>query len=100
MISQITLAEQSRAVELMHGWAIAQRIQQISRDLLRVHQGLCIRRCTASTPGLDHGRVGRVREQAAGRFYSPMKDGRRQLAVELSKWERLSAGVNLLPQRT
>jgi DNA-binding MarR family transcriptional regulator len=34
------------------------------------------------------------------RFYSLTKAGRRQLAVEVSKWERLSAGVNFVLQRT
>ena len=34
------------------------------------------------------------------RFYSLTKDGRKQLAVEVSKWERLSAGVNLVLLRT
>ena len=34
------------------------------------------------------------------RFYSLTKAGRKQLDVEVSKWERLSAGVNLVLQRT
>jgi DNA-binding PadR family transcriptional regulator len=34
------------------------------------------------------------------RFYALTKAGRKQLAVEVSKWERLSAGVNLVLQRT
>ena len=52
------------ALEPLHGWAIAQRIQQISDDLLRVQQGLALSRAPpARTPGLDHGRMGRVGEQ-------------------------------------
>jgi len=34
------------------------------------------------------------------RFYSLTKAGRKQVATELSKWERLSAGVNLVLART
>jgi DNA-binding PadR family transcriptional regulator len=34
------------------------------------------------------------------RFYSLTKAGHRQLAMEVSKWDRLSAGVNLVLQRT
>ena len=34
------------------------------------------------------------------RFYALTKAGKKQLATELSKWERLSAGVNLVLQRT
>ena len=43
------------ALQPMHGWAIAQRIQQISDDLLRVRQA----------SGLDHRGLGRIREQSA-----------------------------------
>ena len=34
------------------------------------------------------------------RFYSLTRAGRKQLTTELSKWERLSAGVSLVLQRT
>jgi PadR family transcriptional regulator len=67
------------ALEPMHGWAIAQRIQQISDQLLRVQQGSLYPRA---------------------RFYSLTKAGRKQLDIEVSKWERLSAGVNLVLQRS
>jgi transcriptional regulator len=89
------------AVEPMHGWAIAQRIQQISNDLLRVQQGSLY----PALHRLEHqgwivAEWGASENNRRARFYSPTKAGRRQLAVELSKWERLSAGVNLVLQRT
>jgi PadR family transcriptional regulator, regulatory protein PadR len=85
------------ALEPMHGWAIAQRIQQISDELLRVQQGSLY----PALHRLEHqGWItadwGASENNRRARFYSLTKAGRRQLAVEVSKWERLSAGVNLV----
>ena len=89
------------AVEPMHGWAIANRIQQISYDLLRVQQGSLY----PALHRLEHqGWIsadwGASENNRRARFYALTRAGRKQLAVELSKWERLSAGVNLVLQRT
>ena len=52
------------ALEPLHGWAIAQRIQQISDELLRVQQGsLYPGAAPPRASGLDRGRVGRLRQQ-------------------------------------
>ena len=89
------------ALEPMHGWAIAQRIQQISNDLLRVQQGSLY----PALHRLEHqgwitAEWGASENKRRARFYSLTKAGRTQLTIELSKWERLSAGVNLVLQRT
>ena len=89
------------ALEPMHGWAIAQRIQQISDDLLRVQQGSLY----PALHRLEHqgwitAEWGASDNNRKARFYSLTRAGRKQLALELSKWERLSAGVNLVLQRT
>ena len=88
-------------LEPMHGWAIAQRIQQISNDLLRVQQGSLY----PALHRLEHqgwikAAWGASENNRRARFYSLTPAGRRQLTIELSKWERLSAGVNLVLQRT
>jgi transcriptional regulator len=88
------------ALEPMHGWAIGQRIQQISDDLLRVQQGSLY----PALHRLEHqGWIaadwGASENNRRARFYSLTKAGRKQLAVEVSKWERLSAGVNLVLHR-
>jgi PadR family transcriptional regulator PadR len=85
----------------MHGWAIAQRIQQISDDLLRVRQGSLY----PALHRLEHqGWItadwGASENNRRARFYSLTKAGRTQLAIEVLKWDRLSAGVNLVMQRT
>jgi len=89
------------ALEPMHGWAIAQRIQQISDEMLRVQQGSLY----PALHRLEHqGWIaagwGASENNRRARFYSLTKAGRKQLAVEVSKWDRLSAGVNLVLQKT
>ena len=89
------------ALEPMHGWAIAQRIQQISDELLRVQQGSLY----PALHRLEHqgwitAEWGVSETNRSARFYSLTKAGRKQVATELSKWERLSAGVNLVLART
>jgi transcriptional regulator len=89
------------ALEPMHGWAIAQRIQQVSDDLLRVAQGSLY----PALHRLEHqGWIvadwGASENNRRARFYSLTNAGRKQLNVEISKWERLSAGVNLVLQRS
>jgi PadR family transcriptional regulator, regulatory protein PadR len=85
----------------MHGWAIAQRIQQTSDELLRVQQGSLY----PALHRLEHqGWItadwGTSENNRRARFYELTRAGRTQLAAEVSKWERLSAGVNLLLERT
>jgi transcriptional regulator len=89
------------ALEPMHGWAIAQRIQQISDDLLRVRQGsLYPALHRLEHQGWIQADWGASENNRRARFYSLTKAGRTQLAIEVSKWDRLSAGVNLVMQRT
>jgi PadR family transcriptional regulator PadR len=81
----------------MHGWAIAKRIQQVSKEVLQVTQG-------ALYPALhrleQQGWVrGTWRESESGReakFYSLTKAGRLQLEKELEQWHRLSSAVVLV----
>jgi PadR family transcriptional regulator, regulatory protein PadR len=89
------------ALEPLHGWAIAQRIQQISDDMLRVQQGSLY----PALHRLEHqgwitAEWGASDNNRRARFYSLTRAGRTQLTSEVSKWERLSAGVNLVLQRT
>jgi transcriptional regulator len=85
--------------EPRHGWAIAKRIQMVSREALQIQQG-------SLYPALH-----RLEQQAwiksewrpteAGRmakFYSLTAAGRRQLEKELASWARLSSGIDLVVQ--
>ena len=89
------------ALEPMHGWAIAQRIQQISDELLRVQQGSLY----PALHRLEHqgwitAAWGASDNNRRARFYSLTKAGRTQLETEVANWERLSAGVNLVLRGT
>ena len=89
------------ALEPMHGWAIAQRIQQISDDLLRDQQGSLY----PALHRLEHqgwmtADWGVSENNRKARYYSLTRAGRTQVEAEVAKWERLSAGVNLVLQRT
>ena len=89
------------ALGAMHGWAIAQRIQQISDDLLRVQQGSLY----PALHRLEHqgwitAAWGTSENNRRARFYSLTRAGRTQLETEVAKWERLSAGVNLVLRKT
>ena len=95
------LIKRTIALEPMHGWAIAQRIQQISDDLLRVQQGSLY----PALHRLEHqgwmtADWGVSENNRRARFYSLTRAGRKQVEAEVAKWERLSAGVNLVLQRT
>ena len=89
------------ALEPLHGWAIAQRIQQVSDDLLRVQQGSLY----PALHRLEHqgwitAEWGASENNRRARFYSLTRGGRKQVEAEVAKWQRLSAGVNLVLQRT
>src|ERR1700741_5219608 len=89
------------ALESMHGWAIAQRIQQISDDLLRVQQGSLY----PALHRLEHqgwitAEWGASENNRQARFYQLTKEGRKQLAEETENWERLSGAVAQILQTT
>ena len=89
------------ALEPMHGWAIAQRIQQISDDQLRVRQGSLY----PALHRLEHqGWItadwGASENNRRARFYALTKAGRLQLEKETALWERLAAAVTLVVRTT
>jgi len=79
----------------MHGWAISERIQQISRDVLQINQGSLY----PALHRLEHQgwidaewRVSELGRRA--KYYRLTASGRRQLAVEASEWERMSGAID------
>jgi PadR family transcriptional regulator PadR len=80
-----------------HGYAVAQRLQQISKDFFRVHQG-------SLYPALhrleDRGWLqAEWRESETGReakFYSLTRKGRKKMDEEARNWERLCDAVALV----
>lgn len=80
--------------EPMHGWAISERIQQISRDVLQVNQGSLY----PALHRLEHrgwikAEWGISELGRRARFYSLTSAGRKQLEVEAENWDRLSDAI-------
>jgi transcriptional regulator len=78
----------------MHGYAITQRIQQGSAELLRVEEGsLYPALHRMAQDGWIKGKWGMTERNRPARIYSITSGGRRQLAVERESWLRLTEGV-------
>ena len=78
----------------LHGWAISERIEQISQDVLRVNQGSLY----PALHRLEH--QGWIKAEwgiselgRRARFYRLTASGRKQLELETNDWERLSAAI-------
>lgn len=85
------------ALEPLHGWAIAQRIQQMSNEQLRVGQ-------SALYPALHKlEQQGWVEAEWASsdnnrraKYYRLTSSGRKALKIETAQWERLSTAISLV----
>ncbi len=78
----------------MHGWGIANRIQQLSEDVLAVNQGsLYPALHRLEEKGWIAAEWGNSENNRRARFYTLTRAGRRQLADETQSWERFSAAV-------
>ena len=81
--------------ERMHGWGIAQHIQQISRDVLQVNQGSlypALRRLEER--GWISGRWDTSENNRRARYYELTAPGRKQLAQETASWEHFVLAVS------
>ncbi|HXT68849.1 MAG TPA: PadR family transcriptional regulator [Vicinamibacterales bacterium] len=80
--------------DALHGWAISERIQQISQDVLQIGQGSLY----PALHRLEHQgwieaewKVSELGRRA--RYYQLTTAGRRQLAVEAREWDRMSNAI-------
>ena len=80
--------------DALHGWAISERIQQISRDVLQINQGSLY----PALHRLEHQgwieaewKVSELGRRA--KYYRLTASGRRQLAVEAREWERMANAI-------
>ena len=77
-----------------HGWAISERIQQISSDVLRVQQGsLYPALHRLERRGWIKARWGTSENNRRAKYYELTKAGRKQLEVEKDAWDKLTAAV-------
>lgn len=85
------------ANEPQHGWAIAQRIQQVSNNVLQVGQGsLYPALHRLEYKGWIRAEWGASENNRKARYYSLTAAGRRQLQAELANWDRLAGAINLV----
>jgi transcriptional regulator len=80
-----------------HGWGICERIQQLSRDALKVQQGslyASLHRMTRE--GWIRSYWGTTSNNRQARYYEITRAGRQQLRIESDEWSRLANGVALV----
>jgi transcriptional regulator len=80
--------------DAMHGWAVSERIQQISQDVLQISQGSLY----PALHRLEHQgwieaewKVSELGRRA--KYYHLTAAGRRQLAVEAREWKRMANAI-------
>src|SRR5262245_60451486 len=85
------------ALEPLHGWAIAQRIRQLSNDVLQLQQGsLYPALQRLEREGWITAEWGASENNRRARFYRLTKAGKRHLEREHASWERLSSAIALV----
>jgi len=89
------------ALEPMHGWGIAQRIQQVSNQILQIGQGsLYPALHRLEYRGWIAAEWGESENNRRAKFYALTKAGKKQLEVELESWDRLAGAVALVVQQS
>jgi len=81
----------------MHGWGVAQRIQQISKDVLQIGQGsLYPALHRLEYKGWIKAEWGSSENNRRAKFYRLTATGKKQLKTELESWERLSLAIGMV----
>jgi len=95
------LIMRSIATEELHGWAIAQRIQLLSQNVLVINQGsLYPALQRLERQGFIAADWGVSDTNRRARFYRLTTAGRKQLKQEAADWDRLSAAISLVLRTT
>lgn len=84
----------SLALGRQHGWAVAERIQQISSEVLRVRQGsLYPALHRLERRGWIKAHWGASENNRRAKYYELTKTGIKQLESETSSWRQLTAAI-------
>ena len=89
------------SLEVMHGWGISQRVQQISEGVLEVNQGSlypALQRLEKN--GLITSDWGTSENNRQARYYKITATGRRMLKSEVDEWRRFSVGLEAVLRAT
>ena len=85
------------ALQPIHGYGIAQRLQQISKEVLQVQQGSlypALHRLESRKWLTANWKISETGREA--KYYSLTKEGAKQLVVEDENWQRLSEAIRLV----
>lgn len=89
------------ALEPMHGWALAQRIRQLSGDVLLVQQGTLYPALhKLEHQGFIKAAWARSDNNRRAKYYTVTLAGQKRLSKELASWERLSSAITLVARTT
>ncbi len=85
------------ALEPMHGWGVALRIQQLSNEVLQIGQGsLYPALHRLEYRGWIQSEWAPSENNRRAKFYSLTTAGRSQLGQELAQWERMASAIGLV----
>lgn len=85
------------ALHPMHGWGIAQRIRQVSKEVLQVNQGALYPALhRLEQQGWIRAKWGESENKRRAKFYSLTPDGVKYLHLEQEQWKRLSQAIGLV----
>jgi PadR family transcriptional regulator, regulatory protein PadR len=77
-----------------HGWAISERVQQVSRDVLRIQQGsLYPALHRLERRGWIKAKWGTSDNNRRAKYYELTRAGQRQLEAETESWRKLTTAV-------
>src|SRR5262245_10801646 len=83
------------ALEPQHGWAISERIQQVSKNALRIQQGsLYPALHRLERRGLIKAKWATTDNNRQAKYYELTRAGRKQLTVGTKDWRRLTGAVD------
>jgi|SRR5215470_11833673 len=89
------------ALQPMHGWGIAQRIRQLSKEVLQVNQGAlypALQRLEKQ--GWIQSKWGESENNRRAKYYSLTPDGANYLQQEQQQWNRLSVAIDQVLETT
>jgi transcriptional regulator len=82
------------SLEPQHGWAISERVQQVSSDVLRIQQGsLYPALHRLERRGWVKAKWGTSENNRRAKYYELTRPGRKQLEAETESWRKLAAAV-------
>jgi PadR family transcriptional regulator PadR len=85
------------ALEPMHGWAIAQRIKQVSNDVLKINQNALYPALhRLEEQGWLRSEWGESESNRRAKYYALTKAGRKRLQDEVAQWRRLSSAIEVV----